>query len=32
MQVREQKLTKSMEKAERESGRFEELRKGVLIA
>jgi hypothetical protein len=30
VQVREQKLVKSMEKAEREGGRFEKMRKEVL--
>jgi hypothetical protein len=30
LQVREQKLEKSVEKAEREGGRFEEMRKEVL--
>jgi hypothetical protein len=30
LQVREQKLTKCVEKAEREGGRFEEMRKEVL--
>jgi hypothetical protein len=30
LQVREQKLVKSVEKAEREGGRFEEMQKQVL--
>jgi hypothetical protein len=30
LQVREQKLVKSMDKAEREGGRFEEMRKEIL--